>query len=107
MMYQNPMQRPTVTSAAPRPLATPPVQQQGYNGAVGQGLQPVVQALMQAKMRQRLAGQNPGTTGQAPGPTPAMPAAASPGFFSPPGPSPQQPLSLGGTPPGVPGAPPQ
>jgi hypothetical protein len=76
--------------------------QAGYNGAAGQSLQPIAQALMQAKMRQKLAGQLPGTTGQAPG-VPAMPAAAAPGYFAPP----QQPLSLGGTPAGAPGVPTQ
>src|SRR5271166_3425448 len=69
-MYSQPaMQMPTVMNSGPRPVQ--PVApgaftgQQGYNGAAGQGMAPMVQALMRAKMQQRLAGQFPGTTGQA------------------------------------------
>jgi hypothetical protein len=99
--------QPNVVSAAPRPVAPLPAgafnAQQGYNGAAGASMSPLVQALMKSKLQQKLAGQLPGTTGQ----TPAMPAAAAPGYFSAQSaaaaPMQVDPLSLGGMPPTPPG----
>jgi hypothetical protein len=76
--------------------------QGGYNGAAGAGLSPLMQALMKAKMQQRLAGNFPGTTPQGMPPTPGMPPAAAPGYFSPQAAA-QQPLSLGAAPMAMPG----
>lgn len=101
LQFQNPAQQGVVSTA---PRITPPLPagsfngQQGYNGAAGQNMSPLVSALMKAKLQQKLAGQLPGTTQ----PTPAMPAAAAPGYFAPPAAG-SSPLSLGGTPPTPPG----
>jgi hypothetical protein len=102
-----PMQRPAgVMNTAPQ--ITPQLPngamnaQSGYNGSAGAGMSPLVQALLQAKMKQRLAGNFPGTAPQGVPPTPGMPAAAAPGYFSPQAAA-QQPLSLGAAPMAMPG----
>ncbi len=94
-IQSTPQQPGGMVSTAPKIVQPLPpgafTAQAGYNGAAGAGMQPLVSALMKAKMQNLLQNKLPGTTPQSLGAGTAGADAAT-------GPQ-SAPLSLGGAPP--------
>jgi len=70
MYNPGPLQQPVGAAFSSAPNIVPPMTNaqthaaQGYDGAVGTALTPLVSALMKAKLAQKLQGKLPGTTSQ-------------------------------------------